>query len=553
MPPDAPPHPLRRADALLPVVGLLQGLALHLLLRGAPAGLPAWVTAPGPYALALLAASLLPLSLMLALGRWPARLLWPWLAGATALLAAMAWHDAGPYSADAADPPSARLVVCAIGIVFLGHHLLGATARARHWPPAYADCFEQAWHDSLRLVLAFLFLGAFWLVLQAGAALFSLIGLEGLERLVNRRSFALPASGLILGLGLALLGLRERLSLALRTVLLTLLAWLTPLLALLVAGFLLALPVTGLQRLWGTEFATVGLLGASALLVILVNAVHQDGLVVATAPRLQALGARLGALTLPVLAGLALWALWLRIDQYGLTPERVLGAAAALMAALYALGYAVAALRPEMTPLGPVNHGLAWLGLLLLALLNTPLLSPERLSLENQLARLERGTTSPDRFDTRLFQARLGEAGRAALARPPLSTLPQRRDEGPAPAVPRLPVLRHIPPGLTVPPDFLAQEGERLGLRCSNGCDLAMLDLNGDGTPEVLVGPSLTMEVWQRRETRWLQLGTLRRCTPELVESMRGGDLRLEAPAWRDVVVAGQRLRLELRMPCAGD
>ncbi|ONG51879.1 hypothetical protein BKE38_15315, partial [Pseudoroseomonas deserti] len=444
--------------------------------------------------------------------------------------------------------PSARLVGSAVAVVFLGHHLIGAAARAGHWPPPYADCFEQAWQDSLRLALAFAFLGAFWLVLEAGAALFSLIGLEGLERLVNRRSFALPASGLILGLGLALLGLRERLSLALRALLLTLLAWLMPLLAVLAAGFLLALPLTGIERLWQTHVAAGGLLGASALMILLINAVHQDGLVMATAPRLQAAAARLGALVLPVLALLALRALGLRVAQYGLTPDRVLGLAAGGLAALYALGYLAAAARPGMAPLGAVNQVMAWLTIGLVLLLNSPLAAPEKLAVDDQLARLADGRTPPERFDRGLFQRELGPAGRAALLQPPLRDLAEARPA--APALPE-PQLRFIPPATRLPDSFAEQQKETLRTSCWRGCDVMVLDLDGDNKPEVLLGSTLRLRVWREDgEEGWVEQGSYNRCAQASAEASREGRYSLEPSPWRDLVVEGRRFRLELRHPC---
>ncbi|WP_419897910.1 hypothetical protein [Roseomonas sp. USHLN139] len=547
MPSETTAPPMSRAAALLPAIGLGQGIALHLLLLDAPRGLPGWLTAPGPYALGLTGMLLLPVSLMLALGRWPGRLLWSWLAAATALLAAMAWHDAGWWGPGGPEAPSARLLGSAMAMVFLGHHLLGAAARGGRWPPPYADCFEQAWQDSLRLALAFAFLGAFWLVLEAGAALFSLIGLEGLERLVNRRSFALPASGLILGLGLALLGLRERLSLALRSLLLTLLAWLMPLLALLAAGFLLALPLTGLERLWHTQLAAGGLLGAAALLILLINAVHQDGLVMATAPRLQATAARLGALVLPVLALLALWALALRVGQYGLTPDRVLGLAAGGVAALYAAGYLAAAARPGMAPLGAVNQVMAWASLALLVLLNSPLAAPERLSFNDQLARLADGRTAPGRFDRGLFQRELGPAGRAALLHPPLRDMVEAGP--PALGLPE-PQLRFVPPATRLPDSFAEQQQETLRSGCWRGCDVMVLDLDGDGRPEVLLGSTLRLRVWREAAEGWSELGSYNRCAQEAAEASREGRYSLEPSPWRDLVVEGRRFRLELRQPC---
>ena len=51
------------------------------------------------------------------------------------------------------------------------------------------------------------------------------------------------------------------------------------------------------------------------------------------------------SLCLPLLAGLAVYALWLRIGQYGLTPDRVVAVGATLVALLHALALMAAVLR----------------------------------------------------------------------------------------------------------------------------------------------------------------------------------------------------------------
>lgn len=530
---DAP----RRRILLLALLGLVQGLALWWLARQArPEQWPFPLNSPALFAWITLVAGLLPPLVMLGLGHWRGRVLALWMVAAAVLLAVMAWFETALFGTELPDRllPQAGLALLAL------HWLLGAgLARpgpegGRFWP-SYPALYHEHGQLALRIGRSVLFLLVFWLVLIAGAQLFVLIGLEGLWRLLRRDLFTWPLSGLILGAALAALPAGEPPRMAQ-------LGWLTPMLAGLVALFLLALPITGLQPLWDTGFAAAGLLGAALLMASLVNAVHEDGQL--RPPALLRASARLGALVLPALAGLGLLALWLRLQQHGLTPDRVLGLVAAGYAALVSLGYFWAALRPRMAPIGTVNTAALLLGALLLVLLATPLLSPERISLRNQLARLESGAVAPEEFDLGLLRRQLGRPGQALLATPRFAEIATlQRNQRSRADQPLEPVL--WPEGAAMPAG-LAEAAERtLRRRCRvDQCHVRLIDLDGDGAAEALIGDN-TPEVWGQRDGRWQLVARLRSCGVE-ADALQLPVIALRPSPWPELVLPdGRRLWVE--------
>ncbi len=154
--------------------------------------------------------------------------------------------------------------------------------------------------------------------------------------------------------------------------------------------FVLSLPLAGLEPLWKTRSAASLLVVVSLLLVTFTNAVYQQG----KTPRRTLVLRRLveaSLLALPVYAALALYALGLRVVQYGWTVDRFWALLIALAVAGYALGYALAVLRRQgrwLQALEPVNRWMCWVVLALALLGNSPLLDPVRLTLSSQLERL---------------------------------------------------------------------------------------------------------------------------------------------------------------------
>src|SRR5205085_12120254 len=133
-----------------------------------------------------------------------------------------------------------------------------------------------AWKNAVQLALSIAFVGVLWAGLLLGAALFSLIGVKGFEQLLEKRWFLLPVTATAFAAAVQLTDVRLALIRGVRTVGLMLLSWLLPLMTLIAAAFLVALPFTGLAPLFATRRAAVTLLAASAGLILLINAAYHE-------------------------------------------------------------------------------------------------------------------------------------------------------------------------------------------------------------------------------------------------------------------------------------
>ncbi|MBM9539027.1 DUF4153 domain-containing protein, partial [Desulfobulbus alkaliphilus] len=147
-----------------------------------------------------------------------------------------------------------------------------------------------------------------------------------------------------------------------------LLSWLLLVITVLVGGFLLALPFTGLDGLWETRSATALVLSAAAALIMLINTAYQDGRADNLPPVVLRYGVRAASVLIAPLIVLAAWGLGLRIGQHGLTPDRIIAAACTLVGAVYGAGYLLAAVKPDgwMKPLERTNVVAAVLSVLVI-------------------------------------------------------------------------------------------------------------------------------------------------------------------------------------------
>ena len=100
------------------------------------------------------------------------------------------------------------------------------------------------------------------------------------------------------------------------------------------------------------------------------------------------------------LAAVALYGLGLRVGQYGWTIPRVWALYCGGLLALYALGYAWAALRPAgfYGTLATTNLVAAFATLVLLALVHTPVADPRRIAAQSQLQGLLDGRLEPREY-----------------------------------------------------------------------------------------------------------------------------------------------------------
>lgn len=572
-------------------VGLLQGGALWWLQQTSEAPIAWPATVPPLFVPLLLCLAFVPVILIAGVGRMRLPTLALWAVTAAAILALLGWHEVASRTAEQVrNPPfiNSPMPLFAVAALFIGHHLVLAGDLNRRWIAPFAAYFDTAWKSGVQLALSIGFTGAFWILLFLGAALFRVIGLTFLEDLLRKVWFAVPITTLAFAVAVHLTDVSDGIIRGVRTVALMLLSWLLLLMTLLAAGFVVALPFTGLKGLWDTGHGTSLVLVAVAALIILINTAYQDGRTENRPPLILQLAARTASVALVPLCIIVFWGLALRIGQYGLTPERVIALACALVGAVHAVGYTWAALRTLgrkgdwMRPLEPTNITGAILALLLILALFSPVAAPARLSVANQVARLERGAISPDRFDYRFLRFHSGKAGEVALARlsrstdPGIASLAKQQlatphvrtlEESLREPQPSAPVTIEVAPaGVALPSSFIEQQARMAHLlsNCSPSaiCTARLFDLDGEGVDEVLVAGAGTIAVFKlEADGRWIQWAEydVATCAPEnrdIRAALAAGRFRTARPIFPDIIVGELRLRRqegEPECPVGGD
>ncbi len=334
-----------------------------------------------------------------------------------------AWRDSARYVSH----PSPQLMLLLPLGLFIAQAMVLAGSHDRRWVAGYPSYFAWAWKLSLQVIFAALFIAALWLILFTGAALFELLKIHFLGNLIGRSWFFIPVTTLACAAAMHLTDVKPAIIANMRKLLLTMLSWLLPLAVLIVAGFLVSLCSNGLQPLWVTGHATAVLLGTAALMVVLINMVYQDGLSTEAPPeRLIVWSLRAACALLLPLVALAVYALGLRVSQYGWTPERLYGALGIAVASIYAAGYAIALRRAErLAGLAPVNVSASFAILAVSLATLSPLADPARIAVADQLARVRSGQIAPEQMDLPFMRDDGQRYGVRALAEITQSSDPQ--------------------------------------------------------------------------------------------------------------------------------
>ena len=564
--------------------GLVQGLALYLLYLAADSRV--WPeTQPVVFGALALAAGYVPVVVLAGVGRVKPMALILWAAAAAGVLALLGAHDVArqmlkPHE----EPPFLSFPVLAFSAaaLFIAHHLIVPAIRERRWIVDYPEYFDIAWKAGVQLALSLGFTGAFWILLHLGAALFKVIGLGFLQHLLSEAWFAIPVTALVFATAVQLTDVRDGLIRGVRTVALMLLSWLLLVITVLVGGFLLALPFTGLDGLWETRSATALVLSAAAALIVLINTAYQDGRADNLPPVVLRYGVRAASVLIAPLIGLAAWGLALRIGQHGLTPDRIIAAACNLIGAVYGAGYLLAAVKPGgwMKPLERTNVVAAVLSVLVILALFSPLADPARLSVQDQVARLERGAVSAQAFDYDFLKFESGKAGITALkllsrsSNPQISQLAREAQAktdrystdltSPAMIAATLPKVRLKPAQgeLAPPASFMDQLGrlEPVLRDCASEmpCRTRTLDLNGDGRDDLLVSSrNIIMAFILEADGRWFEHGRYHSNCPSgdesLLDSFASGRIQIRPARLPDLVLDGEPLQAELSSGCPTD
>jgi len=283
----------------------------------------------------------------------------------------------------------------------------------------YQRLFAHAWNNTLIVALSLAFAVLLWILLWLFAALFDLVGIDWFSDLIGEPAFFWPATTIAIAFGVYAGRDYHRVVVALRRIVFSLFSVLTPLFLLLSLGFLLALVFGGFEKMTTVVSAATTLVTLLVLGVVLLNAVLRDGSAASDPGRVLNVCAVALAPALTLLCGFALYAVALRIGQYGLTPDRIWIGVTAGVLMLHALAYLLSLIARErwMAVSRQANIGIAVLVALTAIALQTPWGDPYRVSAESQYQRLASGAVDPALFDYGFLKFNLGDHGEAILER----------------------------------------------------------------------------------------------------------------------------------------
>ena len=313
---------------------------------------------------------------------------------------------------DLLDGPALVLMAIALGGVSCSFLLMWLRG-AQDWL-SYDALSAASWGIAFRLGCGIAFVFVLWGLGLLSNALLGLVNITFLEDIADTDWLALTLSGAAFGLGLAVvqeLGDGHAPELLFRLISLLLVP-----VFVVVGLFLLAIPFQGLSNAFGhlssaaTLMAMAGVIG-TLICVVLYRFRQPRGL---TGLTTRALAGALG-----LVAVLCIWAVMMRIFQYGWTPDRVYAAALAALVLLHGVTYAVVAVTGGVNWAAKLRRAVVALGLVTaawLAILLSPLADAGRISAASQIARFNAGEIPAHELPLWEMAHDWGRAGQAALA-----------------------------------------------------------------------------------------------------------------------------------------
>jgi len=281
----------------------------------------------------------------------------------------------------------------------------------------YPALFTQSWNIVVRYAAAWVFVGVFWAVILLSNELFRLVGLNVIERLLDMDPVPFVLTGAVLGLAMAVVvELSDYIS---PFLILRLLRLLVPVVLVVTVVFLAALPLRGLSDLFGGLSAAATLLAMAGGIATLITSALDRTDAEAVDARVMSVSAQVLALALPVLSGLAIYAVVLRVTDYGWSPARIAAVTLSMVMLGYGFCYALAVIlrRNWKARIRGANIAMALVAIVIAVLWLTPVINPQRITANTQVARLKNGAVALDGFDFWFVTRELGVAGQVAQAR----------------------------------------------------------------------------------------------------------------------------------------
>ncbi|MGI3448042.1 DUF4153 domain-containing protein [Citrobacter arsenatis] len=551
-------------------IGLLQGILCYLLMTYLVPHNDCWLFYGMPATIALSSA------LLLTVVSFKQRALWYWMALIfVAVLAMSVWLK---WQIEGSDRWRQNDIFMLYGwrlllMAMLALPWIQYSLQASRQQTRYAQFYTSLWLNALTLLIVFISNGLFWLVLLLWSEMFELVGITFFKTLFFETDwFVYVAVGLITALAVVLARTQSRLVVAVQKLLTFIATGLLPLVALLALMFMLTLPFTGLEAI-SQRVSAGGLMSTLTLLLLLLMAIVRE-------PQKEALpypGAlryliKCSLVVAPIYMLIAGWALWVRIQQYGWTPERLHGVLVVCVLLVWAFGYLASILRHGRNPLafqGQVILCVSLLALGLLILLSSPVIDAWRISVNSHMGRYHSGKIKPDQVSLYMLD-RSGKPGRAALEalqkdvafnqdskrRRDLNSLLQgSRDPIQGLTATQLAPKVTIAPGSKQPDEtfwtYVKGQSYRI-TSCveKNACVLVDQDLNADGKPEQVLyafGDGVSL-VFGLRENKWDLLAVAE--LPEgfnkdkLLQAVANHQLASAPRIWRDITIDGTRLQM---------
>lgn len=463
------------------------------------------------------------------------------------------------------------LLMALLALPWLQYRIQSATGLSR-----YAHFYAQQWQNVLTLLLISVANGLVWLVLLLWSGLFELANITFFSRLFfDTQWFVFVCIGLVTALTVILARQNERLITAIHKLLALIATGLLPLVSLLALLFLVTLPFAGVTAI-SQRFSAAALLSALAFVQLLLTAMVWEPTATRLGyPRPLRLLIQAAVMLTPVYVLIAGWALWVRIGQYGWTPDRLHGVLVVVVLLVWSVGYLIGLLRHRDDPsphLGQVNLAVSLLGIVLLFLLYTPVLDSWRISVNSHMSRYHSGKITADQVSLYML-SHSGKPGRAAL-------LELQQDKAFTQDAKRQQQLKRLLSGdlsptvkltaeilaknVTIlagstPPDnalWAAVIEQRYRVEsCSeaDSCVLVSQDLNGDGKVEQVLYAfgDRTVLVFAQGEKGWeykasapLPRGVSK---TKLLQAAKDGALGAKPKAWQDITLGDETVVLEYR------
>ena len=472
-------------------------------------------------------------------------------------------------------------------LLFIGHSLTAAADADKRRIAAFPTYFDVAWQLATQLILSSLFVLLLWGILFLGAILFQAIGIDFFIKTLVKPWFSFPVTTMASSAALHLTDAHTSLVRGARNLLLNLLSWLMPIMVVIALGFLATLPFTGLQPLWKTRYATASLTTAMAILILLINSQYQDGRPETRDSRILTYSRVPAALILLPLVALAGYGLHLRVEQYGWTPSRVIAGTILVVGFCHALGYTASALAsgPRMRLLPATNIASAFVVILSIVALLTPIADPARISVASQVSRLKSGAVDPDKFDfnfLRFRSARFGnealehlkhlkdgpnatriaeKAARAQVSLSPYAAAIDRASQPRSTTESRTANVTMIQPkSASLPTAFLQQDWSAstdkarlpacVTMEKAAKCEAILFDLTGEADSGLILGNGTAWVFGRDSQGTWSLLGTLANTYCVGVwDAIRAGQVATSPAVNKDIVVNGFRLPILTACP----